>query len=255
MNVSKVIRLDSIQNIRDLGGIVNKDGYVIKDNLLIRSSELSHLSRRDMKKLYKQIGVQTVFDFRSEYEAHRAKDKLDKDTKYFLNEIATDDAFGVRRDEDTRRQLQELMARIRSGNNDMEASREYMCFFYRNIAYSGFSVAQYGRFLYYIMTHDVPVLWHCSLGKDRCGIGTALVLEALGVDRESIIEDYLYTNEIYDLDPDVDNPFEVAHRSYIETYFEEAEKTHGSMTNLFEKMWISKEIIDKFKERVLQQNI
>ena len=50
-----------------------------------------------------------------------------------------------------------------------------------------------------IMEHDFSrgaVLWHCTEGKDRCGITTALVLEALGVDREVIREDYLKTNAV-----------------------------------------------------------
>ena len=48
-----------------------------------------------------------------------------------------------------------------------------------------------------IMQHDFSegaVLWHCTEGKDRCGITTALVLELLGVDRTVILEDYLKTN-------------------------------------------------------------
>ena len=48
-----------------------------------------------------------------------------------------------------------------------------------------------------IMNHDYikgAVLWHCSEGKDRCGLTTAMVLEALGVDRQTIMEDYLKTN-------------------------------------------------------------
>jgi protein-tyrosine phosphatase len=41
-----------------------------------------------------------------------------------------------------------------------------------------------------------PVLIHCNAGKDRSGVGVALILEALGVDRETIMEEYLLTNEI-----------------------------------------------------------
>ena len=50
-----------------------------------------------------------------------------------------------------------------------------------------------------ILSHDFQsgaVLWHCTEGKDRCGITSALVLEALGVDRTLIMADYLKTNEI-----------------------------------------------------------
>jgi protein-tyrosine phosphatase len=41
-----------------------------------------------------------------------------------------------------------------------------------------------------------PILIHCNAGKDRAGIATTLILEALGVDREIIMEDFMLTNEI-----------------------------------------------------------
>ena len=40
------------------------------------------------------------------------------------------------------------------------------------------------------------ILWHCSEGKDRCGLTAALVLEALEADRETIMADYLHTNVV-----------------------------------------------------------
>lgn len=48
-----------------------------------------------------------------------------------------------------------------------------------------------------IMEHDFSsgaILWHCTEGKDRCGMTTALLLELLGVERTIIMEDYLKTN-------------------------------------------------------------
>jgi protein-tyrosine phosphatase len=41
---------------------------------------------------------------------------------------------------------------------------------------------------------DVPVLVHCAAGKDRTGIAIALLLAALDVPHETILEDYLLTN-------------------------------------------------------------
>jgi len=41
-----------------------------------------------------------------------------------------------------------------------------------------------------------PVPIHCSAGKDRSGIAVVLILEALGVDRETIMQEYLLTNGI-----------------------------------------------------------
>ena len=51
-----------------------------------------------------------------------------------------------------------------------------------------------------VMEHDFysgAVLWHCSAGKDRCGLVSALVLEALNVDRDTIMADYMKTNDLY----------------------------------------------------------
>jgi protein-tyrosine phosphatase len=40
-----------------------------------------------------------------------------------------------------------------------------------------------------------PLLFHCTAGKDRTGIGAILVLLALGVSREQALEDYMMTNQ------------------------------------------------------------
>lgn len=42
---------------------------------------------------------------------------------------------------------------------------------------------------------NTPLLFHCSAGKDRTGIAAALLLGALGVDREVIMEDYMLSAE------------------------------------------------------------
>ena len=41
-----------------------------------------------------------------------------------------------------------------------------------------------------------PILIHCNAGKDRTGIATALILEAVGVERDVIMDDYLLTNSV-----------------------------------------------------------
>jgi protein-tyrosine phosphatase len=39
-----------------------------------------------------------------------------------------------------------------------------------------------------------PLLFHCSAGRDRTGVGAAMLLEMLGVDRARILEDFLVSN-------------------------------------------------------------
>ena len=59
-------------------------------------------------------------------------------------------------------------------------------------AVSADAAAHYGAFLSLLLDEDNngSVLWHCSAGKDRVGLGTALLLSVLGVPRELILEDF-----------------------------------------------------------------
>lgn len=66
---------------------------------------------------------------------------------------------------------------------------------YRSFVRDEYSVKQYARFMDILLNHEKgAVLWHCSAGKDRAGIGTALLLCALGVPRKTIREDFMKTN-------------------------------------------------------------
>jgi len=42
---------------------------------------------------------------------------------------------------------------------------------------------------------NAPLLYHCSAGKDRTGLASALILHALGASMETIMEDYLASTE------------------------------------------------------------
>ena len=49
----------------------------------------------------------------------------------------------------------------------------------------------------HLLQDDAPVVFHCTAGKDRTGVAAALILLALGVPRELVVQDYLLTNELY----------------------------------------------------------
>ena len=48
-----------------------------------------------------------------------------------------------------------------------------------------------------MLTHPTPVVFHCTAGKDRTGFAAALLLSVLGVERGTIMQDYLLTNQLY----------------------------------------------------------
>jgi protein-tyrosine phosphatase len=97
-----------------------------------------------------------------------------------------------------------------------------------------------------IAAGSVPMIFHCSVGKDRTGIAAALLLSALGVPRELVVSDYLLTEQLFEQScqliladstrtraviPEraVWEPMMRADRDYIEAMFESVTGRHGSI--------------------------
>ena len=74
-----------------------------------------------------------------------------------------------------------------------------MCEMYRSFA-SDNAVRKYSEFVKILIQDECPVLWHCTAGKDRAGIGAVIVEEILGLSRDDIISDYLRTNDYIEND-------------------------------------------------------
>ena len=65
---------------------------------------------------------------------------------------------------------------------------------YRNMVRDGFSQHQYAGFFDILSEgREGATLWHCTVGKDRVGLGTAMLLLALGASDADAVEDYLAT--------------------------------------------------------------
>ena len=110
-------------------------------------------------------------------------------------------------------------------------------------AYAGEHLPRY-RALFALLLEDgrLPLLFHCSAGKDRTGFGAALLLTALGVPREAVMADYLATNRIWRREhalppetPDaVRDTLLAAHRPLLEGALDQAIKSYGSSERLLE---------------------
>ena len=165
-----------IQNKRDLGGLKTKDGKTIRPGMFIRSAQLTQAEDGDLD------GVSTIIDLRSVAEREEMPDQACGREYLPLPIFAkvNEGIDGVSHEEKKKQELIPDMAVLYG-----ILMRQY--------------AESFRRVLLAIMGHDYSkgaVLWHCSEGKDRCGMTTALVLEVLGVDRNTILEDYLKTNLI-----------------------------------------------------------
>ena len=162
-----------VQNIRDLGGSQTRNGKKLKRGCLIRSANLSGAEEQDLE------GISTIIDLRTGAERDEAPDRT-YGVRYLSLPVFEKLTAGISHEEGAEN----------NGVPDMRILYGVLIREHRE---------SFKAILSAIMNHDFSsgaVLWHCSEGKDRCGITTALVLEMLGVDRETIMEDYLKTNEI-----------------------------------------------------------
>jgi len=180
------IDLKGTTNTRDIGGYQTGDLRTIKQGQIIRSENLSRLTANDFQKL-EEIGLKTVIDLRTNHEHEKAPTVWlgDNPPQFFHFPVgdAENDWF----------QAQRMM--MRKNRFTEEQSHELMVDGYRMIAKEG--TPSYEKLMEVVLDQsNWPVLIHCNAGKDRAGVAVTLILEALDVDREIIMEEYLLTNEM-----------------------------------------------------------
>ena len=112
-----------------------------------------------------------------------------------------------------------------------------------------------------LLNSNGGVLFHCSQGKDRTGVVSAMILNALGVDKETIFEDYLTTNKNPVFFGNQDMPSEIqeiladyfsAKKEYLEASFEYIDQTYGSFGGFLKKVCsLDENKLIKLKEKYL----
>ena len=182
----QVIHLKGTTNTRDIGGYQTNDLGTLRYGQIIRSDKLSRLTAKDFQKL-EEIGLKTVIDLRTNKEHDQSPTVWlgDNPPQFFHFPVgdSKNDWFKAQR---------KMMQKNRFTE---EQSLEHMVEGYRMIAEEGTS--SYQKLMEVVLDEsNWPVLIHCNAGKDRSGVGVALILEALDVDRETIMDEYLLTNEI-----------------------------------------------------------
>lgn len=182
----RVIRLEGTTNTRDIGGYETSDLRTLRRGQIIRSENLSRLTADDFQKL-EEIGVKTVIDLRTKKEHDRSPTVWQGDNPPQFFHFPIGDAKN-----DWFRAQSKMMKKQRFTE---EQALKHMIEGYRMIAEEG--PPSYRKLMEVVLDQsNWPILIHCNAGKDRAGVATALIFEALGVDRETIMEEFLLTNEV-----------------------------------------------------------
>lgn len=184
------LRLQKLNNTRDLGGFPAADGRHIKFCKLIRSGRLYKLPLFTRSYL-ENIGVTTVVDMRNERERLDYPDSKIEGARQINLPIELSGAEGITYTKSLARVWREESKRIKSEFGTADA---YMFDVYERMLFDERSRNTFKEFFDLVMADENCILWHCSAGKDRTGVAAMLLEGVLGVDEKLIIEDYVASN-------------------------------------------------------------
>ena len=255
------IHLQSLPNTRDLGALMTKDGRHILPRKLLRSGSLYHVSLADQDMLLEDYKLSTVIDFRTEAEREQKPDTIMKGVEYYPIPILDEETSGIT-------QAGTLMDMLIKFD---QVPDEFMCKQYENLVRDEICIKQYANFLDVVLHQKKgAALWHCSAGKDRAGIGTALLLYALGVPRKTIKEDFLKTNVYLDnemqhmvryletrmiVTPEIMDKVRLLYKvkgEYLDTTFRTIEKDYGSVDYFIGKaLYMNPKTIEALRNKYL----
>ncbi|MCL0312640.1 tyrosine-protein phosphatase [Apilactobacillus sp. TMW 2.2459] len=181
----RILAITSGYNFRDIGGYQTKDGKTVKWRKVIRSGDLSTLSDQDLGYL-KKYNITCDVDLRSNAEQTKAPDRVPDDAKQISNPV-----FNTGHDKSDEDYARQYSSDPNSGRNNMLSSYKYMIL-------SRDARKAFTKLFELLLKNDQDqnvLIYHCAQGKDRTGVATFLFLYALGVDIDTIKQDYLISKK------------------------------------------------------------
>lgn len=222
------VPLEGASNLRDLGGWPAAGGRRVRRGLVFRSATLAHLTEADVATVA-ALRIRTVCDLRGVAEAAHRPSRLPEGAERVA--LPIEPTVGA--------SLRDLMRREEATGEDVVGllRRAYLDYGTR---FLGAYRRMFGMLL---EPGRTALLFHCSAGKDRTGIGAALLLTALGASRETVMADYLATERLwrrdYALPPETPKPLADAllgvHPALLEEALEAAAAPFGGVDGLLEE--------------------
>jgi protein-tyrosine phosphatase len=174
----RLLPLVGAYNFRDLGGYPTQDGRITRWGRLFRSDTLHELTDTDLE-LLRDLGLASIIDLRTPTEVERnGRGLLATEPVSYVN-------LSVLREE--AQDAGEAKAAPTTG----DVAARYLSYLDTDALVSALGILADPT--------SYPVVFHCAAGKDRTGVLAALVLDCVGVDRQTIVDDYVLTATRMDL--------------------------------------------------------
>ena len=174
---NRFITFEGCVNFRDLGGYRTNEGRTVRWDRLYRSDALHELTGGDVSRALRRLGLQTMIDLRNHDEVRRDGTGLLKSSGLGYHHFPLLEERGS-------------PPPIAGADVAERLSVTYQWIVHNSGALIADAVTTIAD------KRGQPAVFHCSAGKDRTGIIAALVLGALGVNQETVMADYLLTNEV-----------------------------------------------------------
>ncbi|MFD1454946.1 tyrosine-protein phosphatase [Levilactobacillus lanxiensis] len=170
----KLVKLTGTQNTRDLGGYQTADHkWQIRPNRLLRSDNLNGITDADKTILTNDHHVTSIVDFRTDGQINKLPDQYIAGTTNISLSILGEKAYT----DDSA--LNADFAKSDGG------------FYVEQLEFTKSAIDGYSRFLNLLLLNNQATLYHCSSGKDRTGIATVLIMTILGMDKQTIMNDFM----------------------------------------------------------------
>jgi protein-tyrosine phosphatase len=246
--------MKTIHNFRDCGGYATSDGQHLRLGRLYRSGTLDDARPADLHTL-QSIGLKTIIDLRAPREKK-------KDLPHLDGVLRID--VPIELETRTREKVQPLMTKRGAEDEVIEILKQM----YRDLADEAWPQASQ-LFQILLNAETYPVLIHCRAGKDRTGFMSALVEQAVGVERAAIFQDYLETNNHFGLvSPRMERMMKImsfgklqmdnvraslsAREEYLQAAFDQIEQHHGGMMAYLAKCGVTESEIATLRGLLLE---
>lgn len=177
----KSLNIKKVHNFRAVANIKNTEGRTLKEGMFYRSAHLHQLKKKSFDE-FDKLGIAEIIDLRNSKEIFEKPDQLPNGITYKKYS-----AF-----EDEGDQLSQARKLVLKGKVNASDADKRMIDFYREYVTENPETIK--TIITEILESEKPILYHCTAGKDRTGIVTALILTVLKFDKETIYNEYLLSN-------------------------------------------------------------
>jgi protein-tyrosine phosphatase len=247
-------QLEGGRNFRDIGGYQTADGYKVKWNVMYRSGSLGSLTSAGQAELAR-LHIASEIDLRTTEE--RSHDTFN--IKGAIGPGYWSRDYGM-----SMGNMGALFADPSKITAD--SVRAMMGQVYKTLPRE--QAPAYRELFARLQAGTGPLVLNCTAGKDRTGVGTALVLTALGVPYDAVRQDFLLSNgapgmtslrgaiasPLAKLPPDVVAPLIGVDGSYLDAAFAQMKADYGSVENYMQhELGVGPQQIAVLKARMLEK--